>query len=174
MVSSDLKSLKIIDFGYATPINLDQLQECSKFLRERLSCTANYMAPELYLKKIDKSLAKCDVFALGVILINFLTGHYPFHSVYDENQNIDSNYAAFMEDSSLFLKDHADDKDLIDLVKGMLQFNDEDRFSIQEVLDHKWLNSEIISTPDEAREEILSKQNVNSKQIKSQLNPEGS
>lgn len=83
MVSSDLKSLKIIDFGYGTPIKLDQLQECSKFLRERLSCTANYMAPELYLKHVTKSLAKCDVFALGVILINFLTGDYPFHSVYD-------------------------------------------------------------------------------------------
>ena len=109
MVSSDLKSLKIIDFGYATPINLDQLQECSKFLREKLSCTANYMAPELYLKEVNKSLAKCDVFALGVILINFLTGDYPFHSLYDENQNIDSNYDSFMKDPSLFLNEHADD-----------------------------------------------------------------
>jgi len=106
------------------------------------------MAPELYMKEVNISLAKCDVFALGVILINFLTGDYPFHSVYDQDQTIDSNYDSFMKDPSSVLKDHFDDKELIDLIKGMLQFKDEERLSIQEVLDHKWTNSEIISSPD--------------------------
>ena len=106
------------------------------------------MAPELYLKHVEKSLAKCDVFALGVILINFLTGCYPFHSVYDENLIIDKNYDSFLKDPSIFLKNYTDDKHLIELIAGMLQFNDEERLSIQEVLDHPWTNSEWVSTPD--------------------------
>jgi serine/threonine protein kinase len=83
MVSSDLKSLKIIDFGYATPIGLKELEQSSKYLRSKLSCTANYMAPELYQSMITTSLANSDVFALGVILVNFLSGGYPFDSVFE-------------------------------------------------------------------------------------------
>jgi len=49
-----------------------------------------------------------------------------------------------MKDPSSFLKDYADDKELIELIKGMLQFKDEERLSIQDVLDHQWTNSEII------------------------------
>jgi len=48
MMSSDLSSVKIIDFGYATPLDPAELAKSSRFLRGKLSCTANYMAPELY------------------------------------------------------------------------------------------------------------------------------
>jgi serine/threonine protein kinase len=49
MVNDDLTLLKIIDFGYATPLNMDELDKNeSAFLKKRLSCTKNYMAPELY------------------------------------------------------------------------------------------------------------------------------
>jgi len=53
MMSSDLSSVKIIDFGYATPLDPKELANASKFLRGRLSCTANYMAPELYASLIE-------------------------------------------------------------------------------------------------------------------------
>jgi serine/threonine protein kinase len=86
MVSSDLQSLKIIDFGYATPLDLKELENASEYIRGKLSCTANYMAPELYSTHITTSLANSDVFALGVILVNMLTGEYPFDSVYDGEQ----------------------------------------------------------------------------------------
>lgn len=82
-MSSDLTSVKIIDFGYATPLDLDELAKASKFLRGKLSCTANYMAQELYKNNIETSLANADVFALGVILINFLTGDYTFDSIFE-------------------------------------------------------------------------------------------
>jgi serine/threonine protein kinase len=85
-------------------------------------------------------LAKCDVFALGVILINFLTGEYPFPSVFNKDNSIDLSYEAFLTDPSLFLKEYSEDKDLIDLISGMLRFKEDDRFSIQDVLAHKWTN----------------------------------
>lgn len=80
MMSDDLTEVKVIDFGYATPINSDTLvnDDTYSFLREKLSCTSNYMAPELYKHGIDFSLARCDVFSLGIILYNFITGEYAF------------------------------------------------------------------------------------------------
>jgi serine/threonine protein kinase len=98
MMSSELNSVKIIDFGYATPINPEELSKSSKFLRGKLSCTANYMAPELYSSNIDYSLANADVFALGVILINFLTGEYTFDSVFEgKSDKVNSRYLQFMD-----------------------------------------------------------------------------
>ncbi len=41
------------------------------------------MAPELYESNIECSLANDDVYALGVILINFLTGGYTFDSIFE-------------------------------------------------------------------------------------------
>ena len=81
MVNDDLTALKIIDFGYATPIESSELEKSSVFLRRRLSGTKNYMPPELFEEEICSSLEKSDIFALGVILINFLTGAYPFDKV---------------------------------------------------------------------------------------------
>lgn len=78
MVNNDLSQLKIIDFGYATPISLDENVDISKYLKGFLSCTKNYTPPELYANEINFSLEKVDVFSLGVILYNMLTGKYPF------------------------------------------------------------------------------------------------
>ena len=41
------------------------------------------MAPELFKEVIDFSLDKADIFALGVILFNLVTGEMPFDSYKD-------------------------------------------------------------------------------------------
>jgi serine/threonine protein kinase len=79
------------------------------------------MAPELYLEEVTQSLAKSDVFALGVILINFLTGKYPFRSVYDEvdgERQKSKEYETFMRNPKDILQEF--DDSLIELVTGML------------------------------------------------------
>lgn len=48
MLNDDLTVLKIIDFGYATPIDLDELKLSSKYIQGRLNGTRSYAAPELY------------------------------------------------------------------------------------------------------------------------------
>ncbi len=50
MVNDNLDSLKIIDFGYATPIDLEALACIPDIFKSKLKCTLNYMAPELYQK----------------------------------------------------------------------------------------------------------------------------
>ena len=83
MVTKDLSQLKIIDFGYATPINIDESEDVNNYLKGFLSGTKSYTSPELYKKQIDSKLDKVDVFSLGVILFNFLTGNYPFYKAVD-------------------------------------------------------------------------------------------
>jgi len=105
MVSDDLTEVKIIDFGYATPLTKEGREESSKYLRGKLKCTLNYMAPELYQKEIDFPLDKADVFSLGVILVNFLTGTYSFSSVFENGgtkEPVNKEYLAFVERPASF------------------------------------------------------------------------
>ena len=58
---STLKSMKIVDFGLATKINVDE------FVFKRCG-TPGYVAPEILLfGKNKKYNEKCDIFSLGVI-----------------------------------------------------------------------------------------------------------
>lgn len=98
MFTNDLAALKIIDFGYATPIGQEEFDKSPSYLREYLDGTKNYMAPELYSDKIEFSLEKADIFALGVILYNLLTGVFPFKSV------TDPMYKLFCQDPISILK----------------------------------------------------------------------
>lgn len=98
MFNNDLSALKIIDFGYATPIKEEEFSKCPSYLKGKLSGTVNYMAPELNLAQIDFPLAKADVFALGVLLFNLITGGFAFQSVDDPSYNI------FCSDPTPFIK----------------------------------------------------------------------
>lgn len=129
MVTEDLKSLKIIDFGYATPLDPEKLEAGSKIFKGKLNCTKNYMAPELYKKIINFPLDKSDVFSLGVILINFLTGDYAFSHVFKEDQiSYSDEYQSFLAQPGRFL--NTTDESLISLILGMLAPEIEDRLSI--------------------------------------------
>ena len=61
------------------------------------------------------------MFALGVILINFLTGEYTFDSVFEgKTEQVNQRYLEFMKAPQEHLNQYGDDRDLIDLIKGML------------------------------------------------------
>ena len=86
ILSDDHSQVKIIDFGLATP--LDQTQRQLPFT-SYLPGTRQYMAPENIVRPVEEliapdlsetDLSKIDTFALGVILINMLTGGYLFQS----------------------------------------------------------------------------------------------
>jgi serine/threonine protein kinase len=156
MVSDDLTRLKIIDFGYATPLDMDKLAQASRFLRDRLSCTINYMAPELANETVDKPLDKADVFSLGVILVNLLSGEYFFDSVFEGNgTNLNRQYLSFLASPESYIKDCCSSGGLSSLIQGMLSFSLDKRFSIEEVLKHSWLTEGPISLPEEVRQELL-------------------
>ena len=87
ILADDLCSVKLIDFGLAT--SLEPSQRDLPFA-SLLSGTRQYMAPEIAIgsetqaySKADADLkgadlSKVDTFALGVTLVNMLTGDYIF------------------------------------------------------------------------------------------------
>ncbi len=146
---------------------MDELRtKSTPFLRKKLNCTKNYQSPELFQQEIDFPLDKGDVFALGVILINFLTGKYSFEQTRDEEDNskLNQKYLDFVSDPSSFFintkvypfedNDKKEYQLLIDLIKGMLDPEMCKRYSIRDVLQHKWVTDYDIGNADSVHEEV--------------------
>ena len=103
------------------------------------------MAPEIHLKEAYNGQS-VDVFALGVVLFQMVAGTPPFMKAMDE----DLFYRQIKEKSELFWKVHQKDigkfdKDFKSLFTGMVAFDQKERLSLTEVLDHPWIKGEVSS-----------------------------
>lgn len=102
--------------------------------------TPYYIAPEvLGPKKYNKS---CDIWSLGVILYILLSGKPPFYS--KNNLKISSGMKRririgdFKFPEEYWNKVSEESKDLI---KGMLNTNPEERLTIDQIINHSWINN---------------------------------
>ena len=68
---------KIIDFGVARSLDRDTVKEDAMTEAGRLVGTVQFMAPEQVDAKITDIDARCDVYALGAVLYQMLTGKLP-------------------------------------------------------------------------------------------------
>ena len=138
LLLDDEMNLKLADFGFAT-LFVDDEKNKTKLGTER------YMCPELLYKK-PYNAAKADVFAAGVILFIFYSGHPPFH----EGRLEDPYYNVFMKNRQKFWDFHSKQnkkreysESYKNLVSGMLEFDPEKRFDIQQVKNSEWLNEPV-------------------------------
>lgn len=74
MLSSDHKTVKICDFGVS-----NQLDRTRNLTEAR--GTFRFMSPELLDSKLT---SKADVWAIGCVLLQFITGVLPFHGKANE------------------------------------------------------------------------------------------
>ena len=151
MLSNDQSGVKIIDFGLAT--KLEDSERMAPF-DTFMSGTVQYMAPELLLKngkRLNADLSKVDTFALGVILINMLTGSYLFSSCKSQEYeqlvvSTDKFEDALRGELSCRNEEDADFDDLVKLLKAMVHPDLDMRLSIEQLEDKdcpeaKWLHS---------------------------------
>ncbi|KAL9656505.1 hypothetical protein ABK040_005269 [Willaertia magna] len=127
--------LKITDFGTAKilqPIiqqnndeNDDGEEETklNQYVKGTFVGTAHYVSPEV-LKDMPQSEAM-DIWALGVILYNFLTGRYLFDG---ESQYLIFQKITNLEREALEIEDEEDlDEDAIDFIRKVVVFNPNER-----------------------------------------------
>ena len=148
-------NLLLADFGFSTPM---AGKDGSGKLKTVLG-TDNYMAPEIHSKApyIGSSV---DLFAAGIILFIFFTGHPPFNHA----KATDSYYGLIcMNNHEKFWNFHSRKKpnglkffsaEFINLINAMLAFDPTQRPSIAEIKAHPWYKGDV-PTHDQIKEEFL-------------------
>ena len=157
---------KINDFGLRKIIT----GENDNYLEEKVGTEKYYMCPEMLKKKVYNGF-KADIFSLGVILMIIVINKYPFKYA----KKSDSNYELIAHKKfdkfwNMFNNQNISEN-FKDLYIKMVQYNGENRPTIDEVMNHKWFE-EIKKISEEekkslqeefvkeflAREEIVKKQ----------------
>lgn len=133
--------LKLTDFGFA--------KETSAYKSLKTPCyTPYYVAPEvLGPEKYDKS---CDMWSLGVIMYILLCGYPPFYSNHGMaispgmKKRIRNGQYEFPAPEWTRVS-----QDAKDLIKGLLKTDPDERLTITEVIQNKWIaqTSDVPQTP---------------------------
>jgi mitogen-activated protein kinase-activated protein kinase 2 len=123
--------LKLTDFGFAKEVSFKSLQT---------PCyTPYYVAPEvLGPEKYDKS---CDMWSLGVIMYILLCGYPPFYSNHGMaispgmKKRIRNGQYEFPAPEWTRVS-----QDAKDVIRGLLRTDPDERFTITEVTNHRWVS----------------------------------
>lgn len=83
MITSDRK-IKIIDFGIAKQLNTLNTQDQQLTSTGQFVGKAAYAAPELVLGDVKSQNQTTDIYAVGIMLYQFLTGQLPFNGTMAE------------------------------------------------------------------------------------------
>ena len=157
---------KVCDFGFAA-INTGKLKEnCGTF---------NYMAPEIFEKKCYDGF-KADIFSLGVVLFTLVTGVYGF-KYEKKKKNYEKLYDLIklgytdvywtLLESWEKIKNLKLSDNFKNLYIKMVSYNDQERPSIQDILNNDWLKDIRDLKQDESdklekslREEFVKRENI--------------
>ena len=123
--------LFLIDFGLSKACIKNKNYSTNNFFG-----TVPYVAPELYFNKYS---LKSDIWSLGCLLYIFIFDCLPFtnNKIRYKQVVLDiDNYLLSLKTSRADI-----DKDLFNLIFGLLEPDPYKRLSIEQVYNHKWLSS---------------------------------
>ena len=121
--------LKIGDFGLAVVIDVEGEKRMS------LCGTPNYIAPEVL--DTEGHSYEVDVWSLGCIIYTMIAGKPPF-----ESQNVKMTYQKIRENTFHFPEKSRFSPLAKDLIAKILISDPEERLTVQQILDHPWMNQE--------------------------------
>jgi len=153
-------NVKLVDFGFARFFRDDQTGEDVK-MKTALG-TPGYAAPEILQRKpYDQSV---DIFSLGVILFICIAGFPPFQeaklSDWWFDKIIKKKYALFWKAHERVLKFDDDAKDIL---LGMLAARPQDRYTWDQLRNHKWMSKKTLTQSEAATTLMMLKKKVDVK-----------
>eukprot|EP00826_Nyctotherus_ovalis_P049224 TRINITY_DN5916_c0_g1_i9.p1 TRINITY_DN5916_c0_g1~~TRINITY_DN5916_c0_g1_i9.p1 ORF type:complete len:310 (-),score=57.04 TRINITY_DN5916_c0_g1_i9:54-983(-) len=143
--------LKLADLGLASDETESGL-DCIKG-------TVSYMAPEMLQGKTlsAQHSGKADIYSAGIVFFNMLTGCMPYSAA----RKSDRLFSLFVEDKEQFWKYHERlsfkgklDKDLQELIEGMLEPNPKLRWSLQQIKECTWLHKGEVASLEQVVDEM--------------------
>lgn len=118
-------TIKLSDFGWSahTPDNN----------RKTFCGTLDYLPPEMINRtSYDRSV---DIWSIGILCFEFLTGNPPFESRSNDNQDTYDSILKLKIDFTEYMSDEA-----INFIGGILKINSTERPSLEMILNHPFLN----------------------------------
>lgn len=106
--------------------------------------TPAYLAPEV-INANGEICYKTDVWGLGVLLYTLVFGVLPF-----QGSNFQELYKNILSESYKF-PDHVVSKEVKDLIRKILKVKLNERYSIDEILEHEWLKKNTIEPSQSAK-----------------------
>ena len=121
--------IKIGDFGLAVVIDVEGEKRMS------LCGTPNYIAPEVL--DTEGHSYEVDVWSLGCIIFTMIAGYPPF-----ESQNVKMTYQKIKDNEFHFPQKAKFSPLAKDLITKILTHDPEDRLTVQQILEHPWMNQD--------------------------------
>ena len=130
----------ITDFGFSQEI-FDS--NGIPFQKNEIVGTPQYVCPQMWEKKIYTGI-EADIFSLGVVLFNLVTGKFGFLTSYKKDKFYSNilkrNYEIYWNDLSKefsFINELS--KEFKDLYLQMISYNQENRPKIKDIFNHPWM-----------------------------------
>ncbi|OWZ17873.1 Serine/threonine protein kinase [Phytophthora megakarya] len=129
IVSQDLSHVWLIDFGGATNfLDNHQINE--------MTGTPGFVAPERVQDPLTPPTSKADVFSLGILFFQVLTGQHPYLDAVRDKRRLElsDSLRLDLDRAEEILAAHAVSRELRELVGGMLKPDPQTRTSLDKVL----------------------------------------
>eukprot|EP00741_Cyanophora_paradoxa_P003575 tig00000093_g3473.t1 len=131
MLTPDLR-VKISDFGVSERLKATE----SSDVVTKFSGSPAFLPPEIATGKEGFSGAKIDIWAAGITLFLMLTGKIPF-----EGNSVGELFDRIAQ-GQIDIPESVEDPDCRDLLAGMLRYKEEERFTLEQIKTHRWMQKE--------------------------------